>query len=357
MYVSIGRVARDLGVSTSTVRRWTETGLLSCVRTAGGHRRVASEDAAQLKRALRDGGEAEARRAREREVETLVQAAIDLASVLDQQELLAAIAKHVTRICDCTSCAISAYDEESNSVCELAEYSSMGRRMPQWGVFSLDEYAPTRRVLREQTPLVINVDDPGADPWEAALLRRFDDKSVLLIPLVFQGRSVGLLEALDRRGARRYSPQELRLCRALAGHAAVAMRNAELFRALNEASSTNDLGLRIRMAVAGLEELTGTPGQPEPWREVAELVRTIFVAESCLIACDGAILGSALAQAGDDARASSAEETSVTRSASIVHGVRYEILIVGQRPLAAADIGLLDLLITAVAREPLTEQA
>jgi len=37
---------------------------------------------------------------------------------------------------------------------------------------------------------VINIGDPRADPTETAIMRRFGDKSLLLVPLVYQGRSV-----------------------------------------------------------------------------------------------------------------------------------------------------------------------
>lgn len=36
-------VARLLGVTAATVKRWTDVGLLACVRTAGGHRRFTAE--------------------------------------------------------------------------------------------------------------------------------------------------------------------------------------------------------------------------------------------------------------------------------------------------------------------------
>ena len=87
MYLSVGQAARALGVTPDTVRRWTSTGFLPCERTAGGHRRIAGEDVDELRRAIGGGSHLEARRAREREVDTLAQASIDLASMLDRQKL------------------------------------------------------------------------------------------------------------------------------------------------------------------------------------------------------------------------------------------------------------------------------
>jgi hypothetical protein len=48
------------------------------------------------------------------------------------------------------------------------------------------------------------------------------------LPLVYRGEAIGLLEASDARRARSYSRQELRLCQAVAGQAAVALHNTSL---------------------------------------------------------------------------------------------------------------------------------
>ena len=84
-------------------------------------------------------------------------------------------------------------------------------------------------MLSEQITAVVNVDDPHADPAEVAELRREGDRSLLMVPLVVQGRSLGLLEVVDQKRSRQYSRQELRLAEAIAGQAAVAIQNAKLF--------------------------------------------------------------------------------------------------------------------------------
>ncbi len=42
--VGIGEAARDLRVSASTIRRWTDGGRLASIRTPGGHRRILAAD-------------------------------------------------------------------------------------------------------------------------------------------------------------------------------------------------------------------------------------------------------------------------------------------------------------------------
>jgi hypothetical protein len=76
---------------------------------------------------------------------------------------------------------------------------------------------------------VVNVDDPDADPAEVAELRREGDRSLLMVPLIVQGDTIGIVEVVDQKRSRHYSRQELRLAGAIAGQAAVAIKNAKLF--------------------------------------------------------------------------------------------------------------------------------
>lgn len=40
-WVSVGKAARTLGVNPRTINRWCQHGRVRCVRTAGGHFRIA----------------------------------------------------------------------------------------------------------------------------------------------------------------------------------------------------------------------------------------------------------------------------------------------------------------------------
>jgi len=358
MYVSVGRAARALGVTPDTIRRWTSSGFLPCERTAGGHRRIAQEDVDELRRAIGGDGHLQARRAREREVDTLAQASIDLASMLDRQELLAAIARHVTRLCDCSTCAISGYDAGRGVVTLLAEYDSRGRRLPPITDFGLDDYPLTRRVLEKRQTVVVNVDDRGADPAEVRLLRSYGDRSVLMVPLVVGDETIGLLEATDWERPRRYSPQELRLVGALAGHAAVAMRNAELYHRARECGEPDDaLRLRLARVAESLAELGDLRARPEWPAVVARLACDAFSARSCLVTRDDEVAGAAVArppgEAGDGGRtgdrSGQGDEARVLSGSCAWAGGRYEIALTLSRPAAAGEKELLDLLATLVA--------
>jgi excisionase family DNA binding protein len=353
MYVSLGKAAQQLGVTPGTVRRWTQSGFLPCTRTAGGHRRIDTKDIEELARAIGDGGHLAARRARERELETLAQASLDVASRLDQVELLAGIARHVTRLCRCHTCEILEYDAEQEVVRVLAEYEASGRRRPTAGAFSLRELPVTRRVLDEQVPIVVNADERGADPAEVELMRQYGEKSILMLPLVFQGQAIGLLEACDRERPRRYSPQELRLARALAGHAAVALRNAQLYSAAHDADAAME-ALRRRLAhlARKVTEIHNVSPAAELFSSLAEVLRAAFDARSCVIAADGRVLGAAVEPSLADAPAApEGVPAYVLRAAAPRSGARLELTLVLPRPAAPGEAEVLELA-AAMAPDP-----
>ncbi len=347
MYLSLGKAARTLGVSPATVRRWTASGFLPCIRTAGGHRRIESEDVAELARAIGGSSHLEARRAREREVETLVQASLDVTSRLDQAELLAEIARHVTALCRCHTCEVMEYLPGKQAVRVLAEYDAGGRRWSTSGVFDLGDFPATRRVLDGQTAMTVNIDDRGADAAEVALMRRYGEKSVLMLPLVFQGDTIGLLEACDRAQSRRYSAQELRLCRALAGQAAVALHNARLFGSVRSAEAeTALLRERLRRLAEAFASLPGLRVGRQTMPALCEAVRAAFEAHSCVIAQRGRVLGAAAA-AGQAAASQGTERRAVV--VRDPHDV-IEVTLVADLPAAPGQTELLELVASIAAR-------
>lgn len=292
MYLSVQQAARRLGVSPVTIRRWTATGFLPCTRTAGGHRRIDERDIDDLAKAIGGSNHLAAQLAREREIDVLINTATALAVKLDLTELLLEIAMRMTSLLNCHFCAISEYDTATDAVLTLAEYDHAGHRLPDASPYRLCDFPLTRRVLSEQTTAVVNVDDPHADAAEVAELRREGDRSLLMVPLVVQGRTLGLLEVVDQKQSRDYSRQELRLAEAIAGQAAVAIQNAKLF-AERRRSDEDVANLRTAISrfTAHVPELGEGERQTDVLSTVARAVCDALGAISCVASMGGESAG------------------------------------------------------------------
>jgi excisionase family DNA binding protein len=288
MYLSVQLAARRLGVSPHTIRRWTDSGVLPCIRTAGGHRRMRRDDVDELANLIAAGDHVAARVAREREVETLVEASIALSSRLEPGDLLGEIARRVTGILDCHFCAISDYDPETDVVCVLADFDRNGQRFAEWKPYSLHDYPFTRRLLEARELGVVTVGDPAADPAETAVMRRWGEQTMLLVPLVHGGQCVGLLEVYDHVRERRFTRQELRLARALAGLAAVALHNARVFARLARSDAeARVLAASVDAVSDGLSALSAAATLEDALRETATLACRVTGGCRAFAAWDG----------------------------------------------------------------------
>jgi hypothetical protein len=109
--------------------------------------------------------------------------------------------------------------------------------------FRLRDYPATRGVLEQQRALVVHVDDPGADPSELSYLRRRRLRSVLLVPIIAHGRTLGLLEAFartDRPWARSDIQRARLVCNQLG--AVIESHASDRSQPLDEAAATTRPG-------------------------------------------------------------------------------------------------------------------
>jgi len=82
-------------------------------------------------------------------------------------------------------------------------------------IFSVDDYPLTAHVLRDQTAVQVIVGDPDADPNEERLLITLGLSSLLMIPVVCRGETLGLIEAY-RPDRRAWSRVEINRARVIA---------------------------------------------------------------------------------------------------------------------------------------------
>lgn len=121
------------------------------------------------------------------------------------------------------------------------------------GVYSEHE------VARQQTPVLLpSIEDAdyertAADVDHLALMRRFDARSSLVVPLVSRGRVVGVISLLFRGRKRAYGPDDLCFVETLAARASLAIDNARLYEARNRVA----LALQAALLPPALPEVPG----------------------------------------------------------------------------------------------------
>jgi diguanylate cyclase (GGDEF)-like protein len=151
----------------------------------------------------------------------------DLAQTLDPRLVGDRIAVHIARAVGADDCALSYWDRATDQVVTLG-YEPPERRAALHESYHLDEFPTTRRVLLDQRPVRIDVEDPTADQAEVRYLLSIGQRTMAMIPLVAAGRTVGLIEVTSvRKGA--FDERAVELATMLAGEAAMALENARLY--------------------------------------------------------------------------------------------------------------------------------
>jgi signal transduction histidine kinase/signal recognition particle receptor subunit beta len=119
-----------------------------------------------------------------------------------------------------------------------------------------DGASPVAEVLRTRHPLVVHVDEtnPVGQPWVEELLG-LGLSSALAIPLVAQGRAIGVATLFGDLSRGPFEEDERELAEVLAANAAVALANARAWRALEDLNRT--LEEQVRARTRELEEALG----------------------------------------------------------------------------------------------------
>lgn len=89
------------------------------------------------------------------------------------------------------------------------------------------------RVIREKRPMFVNNarHSEGVDP---NLIEHFNTKSILGTPLITENKAIGALMLLDNYNPQRFGPEDIDLAGLLGSHAAIAIKNAQLYEEISE---------------------------------------------------------------------------------------------------------------------------
>jgi GAF domain-containing protein len=107
------------------------------------------------------------------------------------------------------------------------------------------------QTIHENRSIQLRVDDPNISEAELQALKKAGITSLLLLPLIAQNKTTGLVELQDTRKPRDFSAREIYLAQTLSQQAAVAIENARLFDATRR--QLQELTLLHQVSIAATE--------------------------------------------------------------------------------------------------------
>ncbi|MDP9349129.1 MAG: ATP-binding protein [Gemmatimonadota bacterium] len=176
----------------------------------------------------------EERREKERQ-RFLAEASAILSSSLDYRTTLRSVARlAVPSIAD--HCVVDVI-EEGGKIVRVEVVFADGRRAPGYTSLSSPDWSspqPAVRAMRSGTPVLApEIDDAwladhARSPEHLAALRQMGLRSLLAVPLVARGRTLGAITLSTGESGRHLGPQDLALAEEMAHRAALAIDNARL---------------------------------------------------------------------------------------------------------------------------------
>lgn len=168
---------------------------------------------------------------RNRELLSLQAAAVATTSSLDIQFVLETVTWEMAGLLSVEGCAISEWDQETDTLSVLADYGPRARTQEELGnpTYDLADCPFKKQVLRERYAQQLTIGQSNLDPVEAAHMKQTGIKTLLMLPMVYQEKVIGLVEMRDGQVERTFTDHEISLAQLLANQTASAIENARLY--------------------------------------------------------------------------------------------------------------------------------
>ena len=167
-----------------------------------------------------------------------VEAGADITKALAGDDAPTVIVRRVAEALDAWECDLYEYDPESRTLTAAALWArELTDADLAWvgTTISLDDRPGYLPIIEDGACTLSSLDDPDLDPADRAAMTDWGELAALSVPLRFRDKGVvGCLTLIEKREGRRFDDEDCELVTLLAGPAAVAVRNARLFRLQQE---------------------------------------------------------------------------------------------------------------------------
>jgi PAS domain S-box-containing protein len=176
-----------------------------------------------------------------------------ISSTLNLTEILRNATRQMVELMHVDHCGILTFDEDRERGNVLADYPESGATSES---FPLKGYGAAERIIAVPKPLVI--EDTRHDPLMASVqdtMLRLDIRSMLILPLIIKGKTVGSI-GLDSIGKQRiFQPDEITLAQTITDQISVAIENARLFENEHRQKQVNETLLETNRIISSTLEL------------------------------------------------------------------------------------------------------
>ena len=124
--------------------------------------------------------------------------------------------------------------------------------------------------MQRQQPVQVLCSDPDASPQELAYMRQAGIKTLVILPLVYKGECIGIVELEDSLNERRLPPDQMNLAMTMSGQLAAALENARLF------SEIQRRAMQLETAAEVAQHATGILDVEALLTQTADLIRRQF---------------------------------------------------------------------------------
>ncbi len=169
---------------------------------------------------------------------TLQSAFSAIASSVGHLQVLDTFTWEMTNLLQAECCLVFEYDALKENFEFLAAYPLL-EELPELDhhqLHRLVEIESVQRVLEERSAFQINSFSNRDLIGAIELLQKFSAESLLMLPMVFQERPLGLVTILECRNPRTFSNQEISLAQLLTDQATGVLVNAQLYQSLTTAN-------------------------------------------------------------------------------------------------------------------------
>ncbi|MGA7192194.1 MAG: GAF domain-containing sensor histidine kinase [Anaerolineales bacterium] len=160
------------------------------------------------------------------QLKRLVELSVTLNSTLDLDTLLQLVTNTAVELSDCEASSILLYDEEQTRLYFAAATGSDPKKLAEVPVPIEGSVAGT--VFQTNHSMILN--EAERDPRHYSVVSehlRFRVKSLVGVPMMIKERTIGVLEAVNKRG-RLFEERDETILSVIASHAAIAIENARL---------------------------------------------------------------------------------------------------------------------------------